>query len=119
MNKLEEWSPRIWPLTLGLGLLVLLVAGTSLYLTITSNRPELVATNASLYNQSNGKSGVQFSWINIGKRPARQGAATLFSVSDDGNRYDKLETGKITTFTVAPSGNAYFSVSNLDASRLL
>jgi hypothetical protein len=98
---LEKWSPRIWPFTVGVGLVILIAALYNLYLTIKASRPELVSTDAKLYVNPAGNppEWVSITWGNIGKKPAFRGTAILFTVSDDGNRHEKFGEREITTAT--------------------
>jgi hypothetical protein len=120
-NRLEKWSPRIWPLTIGVGLLVLGVALYNLCLTLKADRPELVSTEARLSVSPGATSpeGVGFTWGNVGKRSALRGTVTLFTVSDDGNRHEKFSQSEIASVggsgstTLTPTfgyGTAYLPV---------
>src|SRR6516225_12110236 len=54
-----------------------------------SQRPKLVAADARLYINHAGNPPpelVQITWGNIGQRAALRGTATVFSISEDGNR---------------------------------
>jgi hypothetical protein len=73
------------------------IASSNLILTIRANRPELVSTQATLFinPDANPPEWVALNWNNIGKRSALRGTATLFTVSNDGNRHEKFAQSEI------------------------
>jgi hypothetical protein len=94
--------------------------GMQWYLTNKADKPELLTIEAALSGVKRPPDAVHVKWINIGERPVRQGTATLFTVSDDGNRYEKFGTSEIAPKTLAPtSGQGGVEINNLDMSRFL
>jgi len=75
------------------------VAGLTWWHWSESDRPKLVATDARLYINHAGNPPpelVQITWGNIGQRAALRGTATVFSISEDGNRHEKFGISEIT-----------------------
>jgi len=97
-NTLERWSPRIWPLTIVIGVSVLIVALYNLCLTVRADRPQLVSTEARIFVNPNANPPelVRFTWGNMGKRSALRGTAILFTITEDGNRHETFEKSEIT-----------------------
>ncbi len=83
-----------------------------------SERPKLVITDARLYINHAGSPPpelVQLSWRN-GERAAFRGAATVFTVSEDGNQHEKVGLREITadlqstSTTLVPFGSGYAQI---------
>jgi hypothetical protein len=77
--------------------LILLIAVINLSLTLSANRPDLVSVQATLYANSatNPPEFVRINWNNIGKRSAHRGVAILYSLADDGARFEKFGVASI------------------------
>ena len=83
-----------------------------------SQRPKLVTADARLYINHAGNPPpelVQLFWRN-GERPAFRGAATVFTVSEDGNQHEKFGLSEITvdwqstSTTLVPFGSGYAQI---------
>jgi hypothetical protein len=83
-----------------------------------SQRPKLVTTDARLYINHAGNPPpelVQLFWRN-GERAAFRGAATVFTVSEDGNQHEKFGLSEITvdwqntSTTLLPFGSGYAQI---------
>jgi hypothetical protein len=127
----KRWLARLWSrvevIGKGAWIPILLVASLgltvslyNLYLSIKADRPKLVSMEATLFENSNAKPPeiVVFNWNNMGKRSALRGTVTLFTVSDDGNRQEKLGQSEISpansSTTLTPTfgyGSARISVN--------
>ena len=94
----DKWDRRkIW-IAPFLTLIVIGIALFNVWLTSQANRPDLVPTNALMYLNSSVPipAVATIGWTNIGKRSALRGTATLFTVSNDGRRYQKFGLSEIT-----------------------
>ena len=83
-----------------------------------SERPKLVTTDARLYINHAGNPPpelIQLFWRN-GERAAFRGAATVFTVSEDGNQHEKFGLSEITvdwqstSTTLVPFGSGYAQI---------
>jgi hypothetical protein len=90
--------------------LSLIVIGFAVYnrwLAIQEDRPNFVTTGARLYINHAGQpppESVDITWGNTGKRSVLRGAATLFTVSEDGNRHEKFGVSEISDgATIVPT----------------
>lgn len=117
IKKRESWDRRkIWIAPL-LTVVVIGIALFNVWLTTRANRPLLVSTNAVLFVNpvATPPEMVRITWGNMGKKSALRGTGTLFTVSDDGKRYQKVGVEEITagnTTTLTPTfGYGYLEIT--------
>jgi hypothetical protein len=99
-EKRKVWIA--WSIGWLLSLIVIGFAVYNLYLTIKADRPNLVTTDARIYINPlviPPTELVTITWGNMGRRSALRGTATLFTVSEDGNRHEKFGVSEITSGT--------------------
>jgi hypothetical protein len=110
---LEEASKRAWVLILLVGVVSLGFVVANYRLQLNANRPELITAGPRINLNTHPESLVVY-WGNIGRKPARRGIATLFTVSEDRKQKQKIATANITgagsNVNPGSGGQAEFSV---------
>jgi hypothetical protein len=82
-------------------------------LQLNANRPELITAGPRINLNTHPESLVVY-WDNVGRKPARRGSATLFTVSKDSKRQERIRTAEImgagSNVNPGYGGQAEFSV---------
>jgi hypothetical protein len=108
-QKRKDWFYR--GIGWGLPSIVIFIALYNLYITKQADRPELISADARLYIAQQALPHELFTigWVNMGKRAALRGTATLYTVSKDGGHfykfgYSEITNGSNSSVTTIPPG---------------
>ena len=117
-----------WSVGWGLSLIVICIAIYNVFITKQADRPELISADAKLFTnqQALPHELVTIGWVNMGKRAALRGTATLYTVSKDGGRFYKFGYSEITNgwnssvTTIAPGlGSTPYAQFPVDMQKFL
>src|SRR6266702_482215 len=92
---LEKVGKLAWLPILIVGILSVVVGVANYRLQTSAIRQNLASAGARINQNVHPESIVVF-WNNIGNKPARRGTATLFTVSEDMRRREKIGSAAIT-----------------------